>query len=62
MTQTEARRLARAALHEAHTRAGDDEGAVKVEFVTMMRRDRQLHDALTVLGVARLWESQNLRH
>ncbi|OTP79458.1 hypothetical protein [Caballeronia sordidicola] len=62
MREREAKTIAAEALQKARAQAGDSEEAVKVEFVNMMHRDPQLHEALTTLGVARLWESQNLRH
>ncbi|WP_213761784.1 hypothetical protein [Caballeronia sp. dw_19] len=62
MRERDAKTIAAEALQQARARAGDSEEAVKVEFVNMMHRDPQLHEALTILGVARLWESQNLRH
>lgn len=62
MKESEAKTIAAEALQKARVQAGDSEEAVKVEFVNMMHRDPQLHEALTKLGVARLWESQNLRH
>jgi hypothetical protein len=60
--ESEAKTIAAEALQKARVRAGDSEEAVKVEFINMMQRDEQLHAALTKLGVARLWESQNLLH
>jgi hypothetical protein len=58
----EAKRLAKEALDRARALAGDNEEAVKEVFINMMYASPQLHEALTILGVARLWESQNLRH
>lgn len=62
MKEGEAKSIAVEALHKARAQAGQDEEAVKVVFINMMGRDETLHEALTILGVARLWESQNLRH
>jgi hypothetical protein len=36
--------------------------ATTSELLRMMRNDVQLQEAFTVLGIARLWDSQNLRH
>ncbi|BCF88702.1 hypothetical protein [Paraburkholderia largidicola] len=62
MTDADAQRRANEALRTARARAGDNEEAVKGELLSMMRRDEQLHEALTVLGLARLRELQKPRH
>ncbi|WP_454871756.1 hypothetical protein [Paraburkholderia xenovorans] len=63
MTKSEAMRLAKEALHTLRAQSGDEE-TVKEMFIWKMQADRRLHEALTVLGTARLWESQlqHLRH
>ncbi|KFX64235.1 hypothetical protein KBK24_0121595 [Burkholderia sp. K24] len=62
MTEVEADRLTKEALRTARARAGDSESAVQSEVLRMMRNDAQLQEAFTVLGVARMWESQRARH
>lgn len=62
MTEVEAERRTKEALRTAHARAGDRVSAVKAELLRMMRNDAELQEALTVLGIARLEESQNFRH
>lgn len=62
MTDADAARIAAAAVHKAKATAGDDEGAAKREILEMMEADPKLHEAMAVFGLARLWESQNLRH
>lgn len=62
MNEVDADRKAKEALCTARARAGDSESATTSELLRMMRNDAVLQEALTVLGVARLWESQNVRH
>jgi hypothetical protein len=60
--ESDAKTIAKEALDRARALAGDNEEAVKALFINMMHADPRLHEALTILGVARLWESQNLLH
>lgn len=62
MTDADAARIAAAAVQKAKAKAGDDEAAAKSELLVMMDADPQLHEAMAIFGLARLWESQNLRH
>ena len=62
MTEVEAERRTKEALRIARVRAGDSVSAVKAELLRMMRNDAKLSEALTVMGIARLEESQNLHH
>lgn len=61
MSEAEAKQLAKEALNRLSAQSGDEE-TVKEMFICQMRLDRRLHEALTVLGVAQLWESQKPRH
>jgi hypothetical protein len=62
VNEVEAQRRTREALRTARARAGDSESATKAELLRMMRNDADLQEAFTVLGIARLRESQNIRH
>ncbi|MFM0270131.1 hypothetical protein PQQ59_06070 [Paraburkholderia aspalathi] len=62
MTEVEADGLAQEALRTARARAGDSASATTTELLRMMRHDVQLQHAFAVLSIARLRESQNLRH
>jgi hypothetical protein len=62
VTEVEAERRTKEALRTARARAGDSVSAVKAELLRMMRNDADLQEALTVLGIARLGESQTLHH
>ncbi|WP_175054376.1 hypothetical protein [Paraburkholderia sediminicola] len=62
MTEVEADRLTQEALRTARARAGDSVSATTTELLRMMHFDAQLQLAFAVLSIARLQESQKLRH
>lgn len=62
MTEIEAEQFTQEALRTARARAGDSESATKAELLRMVRNDAQLQEAFAMVGVARLRESQDLRH
>lgn len=62
MSESEAERRTQEALRTARARAGDSESATEAELLRMMRNDADLQEAFTVLGIARLRESQKPRH
>jgi hypothetical protein len=62
VNEAEAKRRTHEALRTARARAGDNEQGVKAELLRMVQRESTLQQAFQMLGIARLWESQNLRH
>ncbi|WP_168793574.1 hypothetical protein [Paraburkholderia aromaticivorans] len=62
MKEGEAKRRTQEALRTASARAGDNEEGVKAELLRMVQREPALQEAFQMLGITRLWESQNLRH
>jgi hypothetical protein len=62
VNEAEAKRRTQEALRTARARAGDNEQGVKAELLRMVQREPGLQQAFQMLGIARLWESQNLRH
>jgi len=62
VTEVEAERRTKRALRTARARAGDNEERVKAELLRMVQREPELQEAFALLGMQRLWESQNLCH
>lgn len=62
MNEVEADRLTQEALRTARARAGDSVSETTTELLRMMHFDAQLQLAFAVLSIARLQESQKLRH
>lgn len=60
MTDSEAERRLAEAMRETRAHAGTDEEKAKAYLQAMLEADSRLLEAAAVIGVRRVWASQNL--